>query len=196
MTGLCPPLRKNDLKYLQIEDNPRVLKEALSVWREAHELIAVEKKHMVLTIQDFFRGFHPHAAQSQAICALMEGAQQVCLLMATLGADLESHSRRYLEEKETFRGYLLDRMGSYLVEKEMRKLDAEITEACRRVGKTTTKRYSPGYRDFSMEAQKVFFDLFGSMIPGLSMLPGFLLKPEKTITAVKGVLPGEAQGEL
>lgn len=171
-----------------------MLKEAHSVWREAHELIVVEKKSIVLPIRDFFRGFHPHAARSQAICALMEGAQQVCLMMATLGAELESRSRRYLEEKAVFRGYLLDRMGSYLAEKEMRELDGEITEAYRREGKTTTKRYSPGYRDFSMEAQKVFFDLFGPMIPGLSLLPGFLLKPEKTITAVKGVLPGEAQG--
>ena len=118
---------------------------------------------------------------------LVDRTQQVVLMVVTLGANLECHVRRHLEERSAFRGYVLDRIGSYLVEREMKLLDEEIGEDCRKSGRSTTKRYSPGYRDFSIEAQKVFVDLSAGALPGLYLLPGFLLKPEKTITAFKGV---------
>lgn len=194
MTGICPPLGKRELKYLQIKESPRAVQEALSVWKEAHELIAVQKGSMVLPLQDFFDRFHPYAAQSRAISSLMKGVQQVCLMVVTIGGDLESRSRKHFAEKTVFRGYVLDRMGSYLAETEMRKLDSEITRGFRHLKRSTTKRYSPGYRDFSIEAQKVFVGLFDRAIPCLELLPGFLLKPEKTITALKGVRPTETQG--
>lgn len=164
------------------------------MWKEAHKLLAVQEWSMILPLYDFYNRFHPYAAQSLAISALMVGVQEVCLMVVTLGPGLECRSRKLLAERETFRGQMLDRMGNYLVEREMRKLDSEITKGYRRTGRATTRRYSPGYRDFSIEAQEVFVDLSRQTISCLELLPGFLLRPEKTITALKGARPRQTQG--
>jgi hypothetical protein len=110
------------------------------------------------------------------------------MFVVTIGCDLESRSRNHLRAYEIFRGYLLSRMGSYLVEHQVRRLDRQIVESSHKEGRSTTRRYSPGYGDFPLEAQRIFVELARDTIPILKVDDSGLIVPEKTVTAIKGVV--------
>ncbi|MEJ2718600.1 MAG: hypothetical protein P8182_15950, partial [Deltaproteobacteria bacterium] len=135
--------------------------------------------------------FHPYAEESSDIRRLLSRATEVCLMVATLGPALEHRARDYLAHRETFRGYVLDRMGSYLVEHVIRQLDASVEKHWAAKGLRCTKRYSPGYGDFHIEAQSVFVKMLSHTMPNLKMTARGLLLPEKTVTAIKGGLMPE-----
>jgi cobalamin-dependent methionine synthase I len=48
-------------------------------------------------------------------------------------------------------------------------------------------RFSPGYGDFVLENQKIFFDLLEMREAGISLSKTFQLIPEKTVTAITGL---------
>jgi len=176
------------LKYLQIGECHRALEEISEIWNEAHMLLDVQKWSKPLPKDEFILRFHPYASNSKAIARLLKDAHMVWLFAVTLGETLERCSKRYLAQNEVFRGYVLDRIGSFLVEEEIRSMDLDIIQECRMNCYTTTHRYSPGYGDFSIRAQRIFFNLAKDYIHGLRISSGSILFPEKTVTAIKGVV--------
>lgn len=178
---------KKLLRYLKMEEPSLAAEEARSLWREAQALQEVAAWQACLGVQDFFQRFDPHAANSRAVGRLLARCGQVCLLVVTLGDRLEQRARDYLHRQEAFRGYILDRLGSYLVEQQMRLLDRQVSQEAKAQGLIDTRRYSPGYGDFALEANSVFVELAAGFLPGLELAQGGLLRPEKTITAIKGL---------
>ena len=81
-------------------------------------------------------------------------------------------------------GYARDAVGAV-------KLVKKIVRECEREKSSTTRRYNPGYQDFPLKAQSVFLEMIGSNIPDLNLTPAGLMKPEKTITVLKGVIQEE-----
>jgi len=179
------------LKYLAVPEGNKMVGIVSSVLQEALSLIDVKKWSKCMPADKFYELFHPYARESKSIVGLLRRAENVYLLAVTLGEGLERRSKEYFHHNEIFRGYIWDRLGSFLVEEEARKLDLDISCECQRNGLTATHRYSPGYRDFSIKAQQIFLDLVRNSIPGLKISSGYLLCPEKTVTAIKGVIKPE-----
>ncbi len=119
MAGEIPRLTEKVLKYLQIEKDSLAMEQTARLWNEAHQLLDVRRWRHLLPVNEFFLLFHSHARQNKAITRLLAEAHQVWLMAVSLGDDLERRSRDYFAQNETFSGYILDRMGSYLVEGEM-----------------------------------------------------------------------------
>ncbi|MBW1700242.1 MAG: hypothetical protein JRK26_26060 [Deltaproteobacteria bacterium] len=155
---------------------------------ESSGLLNIKQWRRCVTIDEFFTLFHPYAGQSKSITKLLAQAKKVWLLVVTIGEGLECKSKEYFNKNEFFRGYIMDRLGSFLVEEEAKKIDLEISRKCQEDDYATTRRYSPGYSDFSIKAQQIFFNLVKDAIPELKISPGYLLSPEKTVTAVKGMI--------
>jgi len=182
-----PPFAKKVLINLQVGDNPAAVEIAGELWREAWNLVEPATWTSCTKREVFFSLFHPYARQSSAIQRLLSDAVGVCLLVATIGAALERRTRDYFACKESYRGYVLDKLGSYLVEQEIRVLDNEVEIESQVDGKRCTRRYSPGYGDFSLESQALFVNMARNAIPGLKIVPGGFILPEKTVTAIKGI---------
>ncbi len=180
-----------------MEENSRTREEAEKLWREALTLISVTTWEKRLYIEEFYAQFDPYAKESKTLVRLLSDTRQVWLFATSLGGDLERRSREYLKQHQTFRGFILDRIGSFLIEDVIKKMDKRITNDCKSRGLCATRRYSPGYRDFSIGAQRIFFEMIGGGMAGLELTDGYLLKPEKTITALKGMkqlIRGETTG--
>ena len=175
------------LKYLGITHNPHAISAAEPLWEESQALSCPRTWQSVYSIRRFMHLFSPYARKSTAIQDLLRESDRVYLLAASIGSALEARSRQYLAVDQAFRGYILNRMGSFLVEREIRKLDRKITEEAHIVGAIPTKRYSPGYKDFPLKAQNIFISLIGANIPGLRLSPAGFIQPEKTVTAIKGI---------
>lgn len=185
-----PPLNGRVFRYLRVGDNPTAVKTAEDLWKEALGLVVPVTCTRWLEANDFFSIFHRYAQESSDIRRLLANATDVCLMIATVGPALEQRARDYLANRETFRGYMLDRMGSYLVEHFIRQLDATVERQLAARGMGFTRRYSPGYGDFSLEAQSVFVNMLSDIMPNLKITAHGLLLPEKTVTAIKaGLVP-------
>ena len=179
------------LKYLRVSQDSQPMEIVSSVLEETVGLIDTKNWSKCVPVDDFYELFHPYARSSKSISKLLRRAEHVYLMAVTLGEDLGNRAKEYFGKKEIFKGYILDRLGSFLVEEEVKKIDMEITRQCKDNGHATTHRYSPGYGDFSIKAQQAFFDLVKDSIPGLTISHGCFLSPEKTVTAIKGVIkPG------
>jgi hypothetical protein len=175
------------LRYLQIGSSTIALDITGDLWEEAQRLVDIRTWQRLLSLEELYSHFHPYARESKALSRRLALVDQVMLFAATIGGELEKRSREYLNQNEVFRGYVLDRMGSYLVEAEIRRLDSLFRLEFEEKGFRAAQRFSPGYQDFSLESQQVFFRMMEPSIPGLLLTPAFLFKPEKTVTALKGL---------
>lgn len=185
-----PPAWDQKVKrYLQLDEEEEAQKRGNALWQEALSLAQPQTWHQVISIKEFNDLFEPFAQASQAVARLLTGSERVALMAVSLGPRVEERSRELLAQQEIFGGFIMDRVGSYLAEWCMSSLDQWITEDLRVQGLKTTRRYSPGYQDFSLHAQKVFIDLAAGAMPGIELRTDYSLAPEKSVTALKGVGP-------
>ena len=181
-----PSLDDKCLSWLQIENHEEARALLPAIWQEAVQLCRPMTWVDHMEREEFFSEFAPHAGKSTTIVRLLAEVDEVWLLVATIGEELEKRTRSLLMQREIFHSYILDRLGSYLVEDLITHLDNSIAAHCRQRQRTTTRRYSPGYRDFSLAVQQRFVELAGNTIPCLQLSSNFILKPVKSVTAVKG----------
>ncbi|MCJ8499655.1 hypothetical protein [Desulfatitalea alkaliphila] len=177
-------------RYLKLGTHPILLTRAEEIRVEAEGLAGLLSWQSEVTRAFFETRFAPCSGNSHALQALLADCPRVLLLAVTLGQPLSDRVRQYMAANRCLEGYLMDRMGSFWAETAMRSLDRQASGSHRAAGGRTTRRFSPGYHDFSLEAQKPFVELIGGRWPGLHITSGGLLLPEKTITAVVGVWPG------
>ncbi|GFK92636.1 hypothetical protein NNJEOMEG_00461 [Fundidesulfovibrio magnetotacticus] len=175
------------LRHLRLKPDTPAAAEALPLWDEALALARPTTWREQLPIGDFLREFAPHAAQSRDLARTLVGCTSVVLLAATLGEGVERRAGERFASGRPFAGYVLDRMGSFLVEQAMKELHAGVRSGQATRGGRATRRYSPGYGDFPLEAQAHFLRLAGPALQGLGLTAGFALVPAKTVTAVCGL---------
>lgn len=175
------------LRYLRIKPDTHACDEALPLWQEAQALSQPRTWQKNLSLYEFLDAFAPHAAESVDLSRTLAGCHAVVLMAVTIGDALETRGREYFCQGRPFAGFMLDRMGSYLVEAEMRGLHAAVRAGNAASDLVTTRRYSPGYKDFSLEAQAHFMRLIAGDLPGLTLSSAFMLTPDKSVTAVCGV---------
>ncbi len=60
-------------------------------------------------------------------------------------------------------------------------------ELARENKQLTLRRFSAGYGDFLLENQKIIYDVLDLGRLGISLSDGYMLIPEKTVTAVAGI---------
>ncbi len=114
------------------------------------------------------------------------GCKQVVLLCVTLGADVDAQIRR-AQIRNIADAVMLDACASAAIENVADHLcrDIETTIAPARL----TDRFSPGYGDMPLDQQsELLMALDAVRRIGVSLTPGGMMIPQKTITALAGVL--------
>ena len=195
------------LRWLRLAPGTPEAGEAADLWTEAQMLAQPATWRTAMGFEDFLLHFHPYARASTHLMRVLEGCPRVWLLIATLGPALEARSAGCFASGQPFAGYVLDRMGTFLVEQAMRDQVRKLSHDLSHISAhncVLTRRYSPGYKDFSLEAQAAFFKLVQDALsrqspepgtthhclasPGFSvrLTGGYMLDPSKSITAVAG----------
>ncbi len=182
-----PPIPDKLARYLRVLPGSETYDQSVPVWAEAQDLAAPCTWSLELSLPGFLAIFGPHADRSVDLSRTLRGCGSVVLMAATIGDALERRSAEHFAQGRPFAGYMLDKMGSYLAEAAMRGVHAAARKKAESFGGTATRRYSPGYGDFTLEAQAHFMRLIGEDMPGLALTSGYLLTPQKSVTAVCGV---------
>ncbi len=128
--------------------------------------------------------------RGEDVKALLSGCEAVIFFAATLGAEAESLIRR-TQVTNMADAVILDACGSAAIENVCDNLCADLAEA--EAPLYLTDRFSPGYGDLPFSQQPDFCRLLdvGRRI-GVTLTPGGLMLPQKTVTALAGVSPTPA----
>ena len=116
----------------------------------------------------------------------LDGCDAVYLVCGTLGPDFDAFQRR-VSVSSGADALIAQALGAALIEKLMDSVEDEIrTELSS--GEFLVQRYSPGYGDFPLAAQKNLLALLdASRRIGVSLTDTLLMVPSKSVSAVIGV---------
>ncbi len=154
-----------------------LLKECLPLAQSAFSLRVC---YTELAKEEFF-SLCEGAKNSTALCKAMKGAERLLVFAATVGLDVDRLIARYALSSPA-KALLLQAMGAEGIE---RLCDA-FCKARKERG--LSRRFSPGYGDFPLEAQKDIFRLLNcERHIGLTLTDTLLMSPTKSVTAVVGI---------
>lgn len=118
---------------------------------------------------------------------LLEASEEIVLMGVTLGAAVE----RLLMRQEVVNmadAVIMDSCASTAVENVCDNFEADLREAVEREGLFLSDRFSPGYGDFPLDAQRqLCAELDTARRIGVSLSQSMLLVPRKSVTAVLGI---------
>jgi cobalamin-dependent methionine synthase I len=107
-------------------------------------------------------------------------------MAATIGNELSLETERLMKEKKMTEALLMDAFGSEAVEEVVNTLCRLLQEAEAFKDQAMTRRFSPGYGDWRLEAQEAIVKELAVDRIGITLSRHFALVPEKSITAIVG----------
>ena len=117
----------------------------------------------------------------------LNGCSSIILFAATVGIEIDRLIARYSAISPT-KALMLQAIGAERIESLCNLFNIEISEQKKAEGYSTRPRFSAGYGDFSIEAQKeIFAALDCSRKIGLSLNQSLLMSPSKSVTAIIGI---------
>ncbi len=130
----------------------------------------------------------PFPIRGKVIEKHLSGCDQVILLAATIGEEIEAEVTRRFEKGTYASSVLLDAAATTAVEQTADALEKAILPDFVRKGYTARWRFSPGYGDWPLEHQPEMIRLSHAEQIGITLSESLMLIPRKSITAVIGLV--------
>ncbi len=117
----------------------------------------------------------------------LSGCDSAFLFAATVGLELDRLIARYSAISPA-KALIFDGIGAERIESLCNLFNEDLAGTLEREGRLLRPRFSAGYGDFSIEAQKDIFRLLDCPHRlGLTLNESMLMSPSKSVTAVIGV---------
>lgn len=131
--------------------------------------------------------------EGKAIARHLKASCECVLMAATLGVGIDTLSRRY-QTVSPLRALLVDACANALIEDLCDKIQAAAERETCNTHEKLTWRFSPGYGDLPLSVHSIFLPLFDTgRRMGLFETPEHLLTPQKSVTAIMGIVPRTEQ---
>ena len=127
------------------------------------------------------------AISSLDIAGLLENCEKAYGFAVSIGSFLEDRRDAYIKDGQTARALVLDAIGSVAAEELAELTHGQISRDAEKESLKTTRRFSPGYGDWPLEAQKDFLKWLGADMIGIRLTANFQMLPEKSVSAILGV---------
>ena len=114
-------------------------------------------------------------------------AEQIGMFVCTAGPKLGEWSSRLMADGDMIKGYIVDVIGSEVVEKAMDKIQETLANQMIEDGLAITNRYSPGYCSWSVSEQHKLFSLLPQNFCGVTLSETALMYPIKSISGIIGI---------
>ena len=127
--------------------------------------------------------------ESEKVFARMAGCRGLYLVAVTLGSKLDRKVSQLSSSGEVTLAFLLNAYGAEAAEALMKRLDQVISERAKEQRMETTRRYSPGYGDWPLTAQRDLLKALQADRIGIQLTEHCLMIPEKSVSAIIGIRP-------
>ena len=126
---------------------------------------------------------------SSRLAAFLQECDEVVLMGATAGNEVMAALAEDVTGDRLTRGVVIDAVASEMVDASLDWIMSYFGRELRRENKALKPhRYSAGYGDFLLENQATMFRLLEFARLGVQITASFLLMPEKSVTAIAGVI--------
>lgn len=133
--------------------------------------------------------------EGKAIARHLKNANECLLMAATLGVGIDALSRRY-QTVSPLRALLLDACANSLIEDLCDQIQSAAEQEICGQSQKLTWRFSPGYGDLPLTVHSVFLPLLDTgRRMGLYETQQHLLTPQKSVTAIMGIVPREEKAQ-
>ena len=127
--------------------------------------------------------------KSQKLAKFLNGSFESLIIAATAGQDIVDAIVENSSSDNLTLGVVLDAVASEMTDAGLQWIMNYYGTLLKRERKTITqKRFSAGYGDFDIINQKAIYDLLNLERIGLTLSPNYILSPEKSVTAVAGII--------
>jgi len=113
----------------------------------------------------------------------------VALFACTAGSGIGDYSKELMHDGDFVKGYIVDVVGSEIVEAAMDKIQDDLENKMNAEGLFITDRYSPGYCGWSVAEQQKLFSFFPKDFCGIKLSPTSLMNPIKSVSGIIGIGP-------
>lgn len=114
-------------------------------------------------------------------------AEKLAVFICTAGPKIGEWSRQLMAEGDLMNGYIVDVVGSEIVEKAMDKIQAAMGEEMKHDAYNVSNRYSPGYCNWIVSEQHKLFSLLPANFCNVRLTDTALMYPIKTISGIIGI---------
>jgi hypothetical protein len=114
-------------------------------------------------------------------------AEKAALFLCTAGEAIGEWSKKLMSEGETFKGYVVDVVGSEVVETAMDRIQDSLEEEMKQKDLYITNRYSPGYCGWEVSEQQKLFSFFPQDFCSVKLSETSLMHPVKSVSGVIGI---------
>jgi hypothetical protein len=114
-------------------------------------------------------------------------AEMAALFVCTAGAGIGDWSKKLMREGDLMKGYVVDVVGSEVVEGAMDRIQDELENEMKELGLGITDRYSPGYCDWQVSEQPKLFSFFPGNFCGIRLSETCLMYPIKSVSGIIGI---------
>ena len=129
------------------------------------------------------------AVRGPALPATFPEAQEIIVLICTIGPRLEKQASDYTKNGQALRGMILDGIGSAAVDKLIPEVLKPIAAESASRGYEISSPVNPGMPGFAMTEQWNLLELVKADEIGVSLTPSGILIPRKSVSMVIGVGP-------
>jgi hypothetical protein len=128
---------------------------------------------------------------SRHLATFLKASPEIVLMGATAGETVMTAIQKDMTGDRVTRAVVVDATASETVDAALDWIMAYLNQGLRREGKTLMKtRYSAGYGDLALKSQGAVHRLLGMDRLGVSLTETCILVPEKSVTAMTGVISG------
>lgn len=121
------------------------------------------------------------------VCRELENSEMLAFFICTAGKGISERSAALIKGEDPVLGYVLDILGSSVVEAACEKMKADLKKDPNLQDKNITNVYSPGYCNWEVVEQRKIFKIFDRNTCGVRLTTSCLMDPVKSMTGVIGI---------
>ncbi len=126
-------------------------------------------------------------ATEKIVINQIKKSEKIALFLCTAGPGIGEWSKKLFSQDETLKGYIIDVVGSEIVEAAMDKIQNSLEAEMRDQELSITNRYSPGYCGWNVSEQQKLFTFFPENFCGIKLSDTSLMYPIKSISGIIGI---------
>ena len=124
---------------------------------------------------------------SKALMKNLGGCSEIVLFGATIGIEFDRLMQRYMHLSPA-KAFILQGIGAERIESLCDVFCGELENELKTCGKHIRPRFSAGYGDFTLDAQKEIFSVLDAPRKrGLTLTDSLIMSPSKSVTAIVGI---------
>jgi hypothetical protein len=181
------------LGYRDGDDRELVTELIKEIFIEAAEISRIKSEYIIYPKVEFINSDKSININSlnfnvkKIVFGQIKKSESIAVFLCTAGEEIGIRSRIAMQEMDLLRGYILDIVGSVIVDAAAEFMQNELEKSVGASEKKITNRYSPGYCGWLVAEQHKLFQLVPENFCDIKLTESALMDPIKSISGIIGI---------